>query len=461
MPNSRLIVSTPQILFDALSHGYVQFDRIALLVFDEAHHCTRNHPTNRIMSGFYHAVPLTQRVGRVPHILGLSASPVTSGKHGEHETLEKNLNSVCKAPTINLQELMRYVYEPRIQKLMFDNRVMSMSIELHRLLRCVQDYNPLEDPFVKSLDKQNQSKFLLSRKATKILANLQTLSRRAKELHFQIGAWGSSFYIYAYEKKLAQGLSNYQGVNMALDAANLEWQEKAYLHRCLTKILDDEVSSDVAHLYNFSVSSKAESLLTFLAQNYNSTLRGIIFVKERSTAAVLSNLISSHPTTKDRLAAVPIVGSSDGQGRQTAFDLVDKKDLKTGLADFVSGKKNLLVSTSVTEEGIDVPAANLVVRYDQPANFRAFIQSRGRARQSQSLFVWMCGEHEPPSSYESWNELEQEMKEKYMDDQRSVNEYDQVDAAELKYEETLESESTGYAPWTFTDCFANPLIAHD
>lgn len=40
-----------------------------------AHHCTLNHPANRIMSNFY--VPRVRRGDEgLPRILGLSASPV-------------------------------------------------------------------------------------------------------------------------------------------------------------------------------------------------------------------------------------------------------------------------------------------------------------------------------------------------------------------------------------------------
>ena len=50
---------------------------------------------------------------------------------------------------------------------------------------------------------------------------------------------------------------------------------------------------------------------------------------------------------------------------------------------------NLLVATSVLEEGIDVPQCNLVVRFDFPAEFRSYVQSRGRARSKKAEYVLM------------------------------------------------------------------------
>lgn len=77
--NIDIVVCTHQVLLDALSHGFVHMKSIALLVFDEAHHCTLDHPANRILQNFYH--PLKRDSPQdIPYILGLTASPVTSVK---------------------------------------------------------------------------------------------------------------------------------------------------------------------------------------------------------------------------------------------------------------------------------------------------------------------------------------------------------------------------------------------
>ena len=52
--------------------------QLALLVFDECHSCTGNHPSSKILRNFYHASPAEVR----PSILGLSASPVVNSKAG-------------------------------------------------------------------------------------------------------------------------------------------------------------------------------------------------------------------------------------------------------------------------------------------------------------------------------------------------------------------------------------------
>jgi endoribonuclease Dicer len=84
----RIMVTTPQVLLDALRHAYVDLGRdISLLIFDEAHHAVDNNPYNQIMKEFYFRIP-EEPVGALdpsnpqsvrPKILGLTASPVYGG----------------------------------------------------------------------------------------------------------------------------------------------------------------------------------------------------------------------------------------------------------------------------------------------------------------------------------------------------------------------------------------------
>ncbi|KAJ4356123.1 Dicer-like protein 2 [Didymosphaeria variabile] len=85
LANVRIVLSTHMILLDALTHGFVKMSKLALLIFDEAHHCTKKHPANLIMANFY--LPKLHEDVDLPMILGLSASPVMKAKASD-EALE-------------------------------------------------------------------------------------------------------------------------------------------------------------------------------------------------------------------------------------------------------------------------------------------------------------------------------------------------------------------------------------
>ena len=84
----RIVVSTPQVLLDALSSAFVKLTGIALLVLDEAHHATKRHAANIIMQHFYNDLLQQGLLKELPAILGLSASPVIKSLQSAKSGLE-------------------------------------------------------------------------------------------------------------------------------------------------------------------------------------------------------------------------------------------------------------------------------------------------------------------------------------------------------------------------------------
>lgn len=60
---------------------------------------------------------------------------------------------------------------------------------------------------------------------------------------------------------------------------------------------------------------------------------------------------------------------------------------------FKHGELNCLFATSVAEEGLDIPDCNLIIRFDLYHSAIQYIQSRGRARHEESIYVHMIEEH--------------------------------------------------------------------
>lgn len=55
---------------------------------------------------------------------------------------------------------------------------------------------------------------------------------------------------------------------------------------------------------------------------------------------------------------------------------------------------NIMVATSVLEQGCDLPKCNLVIRFDLPKSFHSYIQSKARARSTDSHYILLARENQ-------------------------------------------------------------------
>jgi endoribonuclease Dicer len=56
------------------------------------------------------------------------------------------------------------------------------------------------------------------------------------------------------------------------------------------------------------------------------------------------------------------------------------------------------------EEGVELPRCNLVVRFDPPSNFRAMVQSRGRARVNNAHYVNLVEDKDTEAFVLEWSQ---------------------------------------------------------
>ncbi|PRD33611.1 UNVERIFIED_CONTAM: dcr-1 [Trichonephila clavipes] len=120
-------------------------------------------------------------------------------------------------------------------------------------------------------------------------------------------------------------------------------------------------------------------------------LCGLIFVQQRIAAYLLSEWLSAikeNHSNLNFLSPSYIIGHGKNVSGAKSI-LMGFQKQEDVLQKFRTRVYNLVIATSVIEEGMDIPKCNLVIRFDPPENFRAYIQSKGRARVNDSSYILM------------------------------------------------------------------------
>ncbi|KAF2201943.1 dicer-like protein 2 [Delitschia confertaspora ATCC 74209] len=434
LKNIRVVLSTHQVLLDALTHAFVKLSRIALIIFDEAHHCTLKHPANRIMTHFYK--PLALKGGRdlLPQILGLSASPVMRAKADgvDLKEIEHNLNATAKTPKIHRSELLRFVHKPELVKIAYPFIPSARSTHspnfalLSALKQAYAEYDIMTDPYVCSLvqgrargDQGSTDQLIkvFASRETWCRKHIKALIDKTQAMLDELGASPAEWYLrqcIGQYARLVQGSYHQQLVD-------LPTREKQHLYnilgRCHAFKEWECLPMSLDHL-----SGKVQTLIDVLISESGPNFTGLVFVEQRIWVTALAEILATDPRTKSTFKIGTFVGTSTSTKRKTNLaDLAELRNQRETLDDFRSGKKNLILTTSVLEEGIDVSSCHLVVCFEPPKNLKSFIQRRGRARKEKSKYIILIPEsgsilHSP----EKWHLLEEDMKKAYVDDLREA-----------------------------------------
>ncbi|EAW13550.1 putative RNA helicase/RNAse III [Aspergillus clavatus NRRL 1] len=441
----RVVVSTYAVLADALSHGFMRMSRLALIIFDEAHHCMRKHAANKIMQDFYH--PTVSKFGpsAVPRIMGLTASPVVRSNREELFTIETNLDAVCKTPRAHRQELLKFSHRPELKQLLYEPPdPMGLQVSSQTLRALIEAWETLDiedDPYVKrlrksSLDGGALEKALMTGK-TFCREQLKRFVDRSRHIFEELGEWAADYYIYTSIQHLKTR------VQTSYMTGDWDEAERAYLVSFLSKLPAADIQITLSDAACLRISPKLEALIGFLDAMDDPEFSGLIFVKQRATVSVMTDLLAVHPRTRERFRSAAYVGWSNSSGSKDFLgNLLSMHGQLSTLDDFRSGHKNLIIATDVLEEGIDISACSVVVCYDKPPNLKSFVQRRGRARQKQSTYAIMFPAEDSAFDLAKWQTLEQAMIEAYQDDERHLQSAIELERVNEEVVERFTVEST-------------------
>ncbi|XP_061353512.1 endoribonuclease Dicer homolog 3a-like [Gastrolobium bilobum] len=379
-----VMVMTPQILLDGLRKAFFNMKRVSLLVIDECHRASGNHPYVKIMKEFYHTS------SNKPKIFGMTASPVV-GKvissamdcNGQISSLESILDSQIYA--IKDRTELELCVPSAMETCRFYNEAQFLSKDLKLKME------GLWSQFDASLLRLQQ---LVECQYKDIRHKLEKMQKRLFNDYSKI--------LYCLDDL---GLvCAYEAAKFCLENSSFPQQEcefnsegcsqYAHFFNELLQLIGAYFTTDDTNSGDFGLdlsnavelgymSPKLYELIQILKSfGESKDVLCLVFVERIVTAKVIDRFVKkvkflSHFTV------------SYLTGSNTSTDSVAPKVQKEILHLFSSGKVNILFATDVVEEGIHVPKCSCVIRFDLPKTVRSYVQSRGRARQNNSLFVMM------------------------------------------------------------------------
>ena len=416
------------------------------------------------MRDFYHPTRHERGPDAVPHILGLTASPIVRSKPSELQlvskapfrlfflthfrTIEANLDSISRTPRVQRQEMLEYVHRPVLCRI--DYRRLSATNDLcddctlQGLISVCErpgvqhdlpnlNFGPERESYVKPEKMLSNSRRSSEQQLRKFLA-------KAEHVYEELGPWAVDYFILESIARLERAVKVEKGMFF-----EQEDKERAYLHKRLSQIPLARVRTNLTTNNDPKISPKLDQLISFLVKEDNAEFSGLIFVRQRATVIAMTELLSIHPETKDRFQCASYVGlSNSGSRKQTIGELLDIRAQRETLTDFRNGNKNLIIATDVLEEGIDITACRLVVCYDSPPNLKSFVQRRGRARQKKSKFAIMVANDDMSPTFHNWQKLEEEMIRAYQDDSRRLKELSDLENISEDVPDRFRVSSTGY-----------------
>lgn len=366
--STRIAVSTPQVVENDLLSGRMDLRDVSLVIFDEAHRATGNY-------AYVYIADRYRREARDPLVLGMTASPGSEVERVAEicsnlgiESIEtKSESDPDVAPFVHHREIewIKVEVPEQLQKIrgVIDGLVSERMDEINSLGMCRIDPRTSKGEL---LDLQKRFSSELARGPNQnIFRGISLLAEILKLKHaVELAETQGVSALRQYLERLAQEARSRGG-----SKASRRLMEDPRIQHVLS-LLED---MDLEHP---KLSRALEIIENQLEEAPESRI--IVFTNYRDTATALLRFLQSNAS--DAVRPVRFVGQAS---RENDEGLSQKKQSEI-LEKFRAGEYNVLIATSVGEEGIDIPSTDMVLFYEPvPSEIRS-IQRKGRTGRARA-----------------------------------------------------------------------------
>ncbi|NXA86040.1 IFIH1 protein, partial [Melanocharis versteri] len=403
-----VIISTAQILENSLLNASKEDEEdFSLIIIDECHHTQKEGVYNNIMRRYLKEKIKNRKLAKEnkplipqPQILGLTASPGVGGATS-YSKAEEHILKICA----NLDA----------------SRI--MTVEEH----ASQLKNQVKEPSKKTVIADDKKRDPFKERITEIMTEIQNYCQLHPKSEF--GTQTYEQWVIREERRAAKEEKRRERVcaehlkkyNDALQINDTIRMVDAYNHlnnfykeeksKKTVRSDDDDDEDETAVSKQdetdefliglFHAKKKQLKELTGKPENENEKLiklrntlmeeftkteepRGIIFTKTRLSAFALFQWIEDNPKFEEvGIRAHYLIGC----GHNSEMKPMTQNEQREVIDKFRRGNVNLLIATTVAEEGLDIEKCNIVIRYGLVTNEIAMVQARGRARSNESTYA--------------------------------------------------------------------------
>ncbi|NVM16994.1 MAG: DEAD/DEAH box helicase family protein [Candidatus Lokiarchaeota archaeon] len=393
---NQIIFYTPQTLRNDLVSRRYNLESVCLIIFDEAHHATGDYAYTLIADEFVDQNPDGT-------ILGLTASPGSS---------KEKINILCKNLYIPLKNIhTRTRKDVDVKTYLKPMDVYKIGVNLTELMG--DAYLAIQTLLEERLQYLSQLGFL-GVKADKLYTKVirKDLIKLNAELVRLVKGDGDKTGVYSALSVNAQALILFhmhelieqQGLDVLLiylrkvkQDARKKTSSKAVKilasdHRINQIYIELKKNEDLSP--EQLIHPKFYVLEKLLLQEFKSNpdSRVLVFVKLRDSVKNIVNKLKT--SNSEIIKPARFVGqttkSKDDKG-------MSQKNQLAILEQFKQGHYNILVSTNVGEEGLDIAECDLVIFYDVVASEIRFIQRKGRTarhREGKVIILYCKDTHD-------------------------------------------------------------------
>ncbi|MBI4151304.1 DEAD/DEAH box helicase [Candidatus Woesearchaeota archaeon] len=358
----QLIFATPQGIENDVISNSISLQNVSLMIFDEAHRATGDY-------SYVFLAKQYQKRANFPKILALTASPGA-------ETLK--IEEVCQNLFIDAVEV-RTPEDPDVKPYVQETEVEWVKLDLPDGFKKIQYYlnscikSKLAD--IKRMGMTKSISFISKRELLELQSDLRQKMTSGEQ---DPNMWRAiSITAEIIKAQHALELLETQCV-ASLDAYMRKVFEegRAGKSKAVKNLIEDASFKSAYHHVTqlreqHTEHPKLSALKTIVEEEFaaNKFAKLIIFTQYRDTAVGIKDALKH---AKGALTEIFV-----GQAKKKTTGLSQKQQIEM-LQQFRDGLFNVLIATSVAEEGLDIPNVDAVVFYEPIPSAIRTIQRRGR-----------------------------------------------------------------------------------